>query len=312
LKGGTEVKKEDVIGVLAERIIANLPAIKGIQLPIPRIPKAGKFDEEEFVLLISDIQIGHKTHTFNLEVAKKRCETLIKGLAKITAIHRASHPVRNINLFLLGDNIHNETIGRFLDLDEFDVVVKKQVFEGAIPILSRIIAFCAANFRQVRIWAVRGNHGNMGKFAATTTNFDDVVYEFLRSEFRNQKNVEFHLTDNFYQVAKVMNTRFLLVHGDNIRMWMNIPSYGITQRLMRWQGSIQNFDVMVLGHFHNFVHQDWNDKEFIVNGTWVTDDDYIRKTIGLTGSCVQVLLSVHPRQGITFTRRIRLTNGGEK
>jgi hypothetical protein len=28
--------------------------------------------------------------------------------------------------------------------------------------------------------------------------------------------------------------------------------------------------------------------------------------MGLTGSCVQVLMSVHPRQGITFTRKIKL------
>jgi len=302
--------KQELITAIAEKIIKEMPVIERQALKVPHIPKAGRFDEEEFVLLISDIQIGHKTKTFNLEVAKKRCETLIHGLSRITQIHRASHPVKNINLFLLGDLIHNETIGRFLDLDEFDVVVKKQVFGGAIPILSRIISFCAQNFEKVNIWTCRGNHGNMGKFAATSTNFDDVIYEFLRSEFKNQPNVYFHLTENFFQVAKVFNTRFLITHGDTIRMWMNIPSYGITQRLMRWQGSIEKFDVLVLGHFHSFAHMEWNDKEFIVNGTWVTDDDWVRKTIGLTGSCSQVLLSVHPRQGITFTRRIRL--GGER
>jgi UDP-2,3-diacylglucosamine pyrophosphatase LpxH len=299
--------KQELITAIAEKIRKEIPSVvKTVSLPVPKIPQRGKFDEEEFVLLISDIQIGHKTKTFNIEVAKKRGEILIDRLAKITAIHRASHPVNNINLFLLGDLIHNETIGRFLDLDEFDVVVKKQVFEGAIPIVSRIISFCAQNFRQVNIWTCHGNHGNMGKFAATSTNFDDVIYEFLRSEFKGQKNVHFHLTENFFQIAKVMNTRFLLVHGDNIRMWMNIPTYGITQRLMRWQGSIGQFDVMTLGHFHNFVWEDWNDKEFVVNGTWVTDDDWVRKNMGLTGSCVQVLMSVHPRQGITFTRKIKL------
>jgi predicted phosphodiesterase len=197
-------------------------------------------------------------------------------------------------------------VGRFLSLDELDVVVKKQVFDGAIPLLTRIIAFCAKNFKKVNIWAVRGNHGEMGKFAATTTNFDDVIYEFLRLAFSKQRNVTFHLTDNFFQLAKVLNTRFLLVHGDRIRMWMNIPVYGLTQRLMRWQGSIGNFDVMVTGHFHNFCHIDWNDKELIVNGTWVTDDDWVRHNMGLLGSCAQVLLSVHPRRGITVTRKIKL------
>jgi UDP-2,3-diacylglucosamine pyrophosphatase LpxH len=300
--------KQELVSVLAEKIRKEIPeVVKAVSFPVPKWNKFGRFDEEEFVLVVSDIQIGHKTKTFNIEVAKKRAEVLIERLAKITAIHRASHPVQNIHLFLLGDNIHNETIGRFLDLDEFDVVVKKQVFDGAIPILSRLIAFCVQTFKKVDVWAVRGNHGNMGKFAATTTNFDDVIYEFLRSEFRNQKNCVFHLTDNFFQIATVMGHRFLLAHGDNIRMWMNIPIYGITQRLMRWQGSIGQFEAMVLGHFHNFTWTDWNDKQFIVNGTWVTDDDWVVKNIGLSGSCVQVLFSVHPKQGITFVRKIKLT-----
>jgi hypothetical protein len=150
--------KQELITAIAEKIRKEIPSVvKSISLPVPKIPQRGKFDEEEFVLLISDIQIGHKTKTFNIEVAKKRGEILIEGLAKITAIHRASHPVNNINLFLLGDNLHNETLGRFLNLDEFDVVVKKQVFDGAIPIISRLISFCARNFKQVNIWAVRGN-----------------------------------------------------------------------------------------------------------------------------------------------------------
>lgn len=150
--------KQELIAAIAEKIRKEIPSVvKTVSLPVPKIPQRGKFDEEEFVLLISDIQIGHKTKTFNIEVAKKRGEILIERLAKITAIHRASHPVNNINLFLLGDNLHNEILGRFLNLDEFDVVVKKQVFEGAIPILSRIISFCAQNFKQVNVWAVRGN-----------------------------------------------------------------------------------------------------------------------------------------------------------
>jgi predicted phosphodiesterase len=298
--------KHEIISALAEKIIAGIKKFPPIDVSPAKIKQGGRFDEEEFILLVSDLQAGHKTKTFNLSVLKERGKILVDRLLKITAIHRASHPVRNINLFLLGDNIHNETIGRFLGLDEFDGVVMSQIWDGAMPVLSHLIASCAKNFEKVKVYCVRGNHGNMGKLAATTTNFDDVIYHFLRLQFKEAKNVEFRIADNFYQIVRVKNTKFMLTHGDSIKMWMNIPSYGIVQRLMRWQGSTEQFDVLVLGHFHNFWHGDWNDKEFIVNGTFVTDDDWVRKNMGLSGSCVQTLLSVHERQGITFTRKIKL------
>lgn len=300
------MKKSELICLLAEKIIQEVKKLPPIRVSPSKISSSGRFDEEEFVLLVSDLQAGHKTQTFNFKVLQERGRLLVDRLLKITAIHRASHPVKNINLFFLGDNIHNETIGRFLSLDELEDVVMSQIWEGAIPVLSNLIASCAKNFEKVKVFCVRGNHGDLGKLAATSTNFDDVIYHFLRLQFQPTKNVEFHIAKNFYQVVKVKNTRFMLTHGDSIRMWMNIPSYGITQRLMRWQGSTEPFDVLVLGHFHNFWVGDWNDKEFIVNGTFVTDDDWVRKNIGLSGSCAQVLLSVHERQGITFIRKIKL------
>ena len=76
----------------------------------------------------------------------------------------------------------------------------------------------------------------------------------------------------------------MLAHGDQIPMYLNIPAYGITQRLMRWQGSVGDFDVLILGHFHNFVQMDWNDKQFFVNGTFVTDDAWVQQKLGLKGS----------------------------
>ena len=75
---------------------------------------------------------------------------------------------------------------------------------------------------------------------------------------------------------------------------------------MRWQGSLGNFNTLVLGHFHLFCVMDWNDKNFVINGTFVTDDEWVQHNLGLDGSCCQVLMSVHPRKGITFYRKVLL------
>lgn len=295
---------ERVVNTLLETAKTMQPT--QIKVKAPSIPSKGRFDEEEFVLVISDLQAGHKTKTFNFEVLRRRMEKLVQTTIKIATIHRRAHPVRNLNIFLLGDLIQSERIGYLISIDELEAELKVQLFDVAIPLLMGAIQKLAENFAEVRIYAVRGNHGADGRFAATNTNWDDVAYYFLKAAFQATKHIQFTIADNFYLIARVYNTKFMLAHGDQIQMYMNIPIYGVTQRLMRWQGSVEDFDVLVLGHFHNFVYMDWNDKQFIINGTFVTDDAWVQKRLGLKGSCSQVLFGVHPKVGISFIRKIYL------
>ena len=134
-------------------------------------------------------------------------------------------------------------------------------------------------------------------------------YLFLEQRFRDTPHIKFHIATNFYQVAEVEGFKFLLVHGDDIRSWMNLPWYGITQRLMRWYQSICHFDYLCLGHFHSYANFEWNNTEVIMNGTFVTDDAYALKKIGMGGSPRQVLFSVHPKWGVVFMRKIFLEGG---
>jgi hypothetical protein len=53
----------------------------------------------------------------------------------------------------------------------------------------------------------------------------------------------------------VENTRFLLIHGNGIRMMRRTPFYGIEDRVVLEQANRQNtpteFDILCLGHFHH-------------------------------------------------------------
>jgi len=138
------------------------------------------------------------------------------------------------------------------------------------------------------------------------TNWDEIAYHFLKSRFRDFKNIEFTIAERFFQFVDVMGWKFLLVHGDQIPMFLNIPIYGVTTRSMRWQQTLGHFDILTLGHFHNFTAFDWNDSQIIINGTFVTDDEWVAKVLGLKGSCSQTLMSVHPKKGVTFMSKIQL------
>lgn len=133
-----------------------------------------------------------------------------------------------------------------------------------------------------------------------------MAYQFLAYAFRNSEHVVFHLTDNFYQITEVEGWKFLITHGDQIKMHLNLPWYSLTTKAMRWLGSIGDFNFMVVGHFHVFSHIHWNNIEILTNGTFVTDDEWVKKVLGLSGSCCQILTSVHPRRGLAFVRAIQL------
>jgi UDP-2,3-diacylglucosamine pyrophosphatase LpxH len=299
--------RPEEISHVADRLIAAIPrVVQPVGLVRKNEIRNGRGDDETFLLLISDLQTGHKTKTYNTAVLKERMKTLVGSVLKITDLHRKGHPVHNLEVCMLGDMIHSEMVGRSVSLDELECVVKEQVFDHAIPVLSDALYTLGKEYDHVNVRCVRGNHGSQGKFQATTTNWDDVVYRFLEREFSSNKRICFQIADNFYQLVKIKQSIFCLTHGDSIRMHLTIPHYGITQRLMRWQGSVGDFDYLVLGHFHNFTWSDWNECQYIVNGTFATDDDWVKKTLGLKGSCVQVLGGVHERRGLTFIRRIVL------
>lgn len=305
--------KESLISEISQRIIdyAETNALEPIRKPPAaepiQIDGDALFDEETFVLVISDLQAGHRTHSFNFEVLKERMYNLVKRTIRITALHRRSHPVRHLEVFLLGDLIHGERVGKTVNLDELEDVVKVQLFDVVIPLLEWALEELARNFETVNVRCVRGNHGKVSKFNATTTNWDDIAYYFLRSRFRDFDNMQIHIAPNFYQMVDILGWKFLIAHGDQIPMYLNIPIYGLTNRAMRWQKSIGTFDVLVVGHFHSFATFDWNQDLIVINGTFVTDDDWVTKTLGLSGSCCQTLMSIHENKGVTFVRKVQLT-----
>jgi len=308
------MKNGNIAAEIVDRLIDYAKSNKcdPLRLPPSKVPitvSDTDFEPETFVLLISDLQAGHLTETFNFDVLKDRMHKLVERTLRITALHRKSHAIPTLEIFLLGDLVHGENVGHTVDLNELEDTVKVQMYDVVIPLLEWAIAEFAQNFAQVNIRCVRGNHGRVSKVNAITTNWDDMCYYTLRSIFRQVDNVKFSIAKRFFQHVNVNGTRFLLAHGDQINMYLNIPLYGLTNRSMRWQDTLGRFDVMTVGHFHNFAQMDWNHTQIIVNGCFVTDDEWVAKVLGLSGSCSQTLMSVHPKKGITFTSKIHLTDG---
>lgn len=301
------IKTEDALVLLDTIVGKSVKAIRKQYIPKIKIEQ-GKGDEEELVLLYSDLQIGVKTPSTNMKIIGERANRLAEAVIKIVTLQRNAIEIKKLNIFMMGDMIQSEDIISKIDLDALECVINKQIFEGAVPITEKFLLTIAPYFPDgIDVWCVPGNHGNLGKMNAVTTNWDTFIYKVLKALTANYTNIRWHIEDEkFYQMVDVMSKRFLITHGDCIPRYLNIPVYGITQRLMRWQGSLGDFDYLCMGHFHTPIRMDWNHTEYIINGCFVSEDQWVLKVIGMSTSPAQVLFGVHPRKGVSFYYKLKL------
>jgi len=152
-----------------------------------------------------------------------------------------------------------------------------------------------------------GNHGRIGMKGENDPmdNLDFLVYKWIEERMANYQNVEVNVAETWWMVVERMNTRFALIHGDDIRNWMTIPFYGAERSEARMQRLLRiNFNYYLIGHHH----QSAEFSNIIMNGTWVGGSELSLKSMQLGGLPTQRLFSIHPNFGITWSRDIRLVD----
>ena len=274
------------------------------EFTIKEIKHEGK-EEEQACLVISDVHVGKKTKTYNTNVFKQRLDKLIKSVIRITELLRNGYKIDTLNIIFSGDIVDGEGIYPTQSL-HIDQSVLKQVFQTGLPEFSKQIIFLSRFFKKINIHCTKGNHGRSGKFADESSNWDLAFYEACKTATQNYKNIEWNISYDWNHKFKIYDWKFLLVHGNQIKMQLNIPHYGVTSKGMRWQGSTGKFDYLIMGHFHSAQMCEWNDFEYFMNGTFSTNDEFSEEVIGLMGSVKQLFFGVHSRKGVSWRYKIGL------
>lgn len=283
-------------------------AVTPLQFTPPKPVSFGKEkgDEEQAVLMLSDWHLGEKNSKYNLRIARQRIERLMNSTMLITALHRKVYPVKILNIFWLGDIVSGESIFPSQP-HEIEVGVVDQIFQSVPCVVEQLARLCGF-FQEVRCTTVNGNHGRLGKFANKLSNFDRVFYETMRAATTGIPNLNWDITPDWHFQTRVLSTRFLGIHGSQIKIHLNLPWYGLTTRAGRWAitEGLGGFDIMVLGHFHSSSRIRWNNKIILTNGTLVDGDEFALEKMGLESSQCQWFFGVHPRQGLTWSYEIHL------
>jgi hypothetical protein len=276
-------------------------------------PKADRRTKKPEVALLhlSDWQIGKVTDTFNSEVARKRLRELGRKVAKLTAIERADHPVRECHAMLGGDMLEGTAIfpGQAHLVDSTLFAQTFQARDAVVELVRHLLSV----FETVHCWEEPGNHGRLGRKGDYTAedNQDIMVYRLARevlAEHEQTGRLVWHETQGWHSIVEIGDYRGLLVHGDEIRSFGGqTPAFGIGRKVAAWAADvIEPFHDCYMGHWHQPLviplPNGW--RRTFVNPSIESDNTYANEFVGANGYPGQRLNFIDPARGRVTTERI--------
>lgn len=298
-----EMKERVMFELLKDAVLTATSKLDFSDYQEPNPYPSGQRNPETQVALLSDVHIGRVTTDFDSRVCEARFRYYMRKLVRIADLHREAYPIDELYLFVLGDIIDNEVLFP-TQPHEIEMPVFDQV-RDITQIATEEIVGLAQHYEKVHVVAVPGNHGRVGRYHDPVTNWDNLFYLLLESALRTHPRIETRIParrEDWWMVQEVRSHKFLLHHGDSIRMWQNIPLYGIIQRAMRWKGSIpDDWEYMTLGHFHvPDSGMKWNEFEILMNGTLLSGDNFALRNLGLESGTAQITFGVNEHHGVTW------------
>lgn len=308
--------------VIRRHIIGLTQSVEDAELP-PWLASPIKMSDSPGVpvLFLSDLHWGEQVfpsqingvNKYNLEIAHKRMDALAAASVRLLNIISAKMDYPGIVIPLGGDmisgNIH----------DELTATNELATMPTVLDLFGKLASFIlhmADVFGFVFLPAVPGNHGrNTTKSWHKDrhhTSFDWLLYCFLAKHFENDKRIRFYIPDGPDAYFKLYNTRFLLTHGDQFRGGDGMIGAlgpiirGDHKKRSRNTQIDMDYDVMLLGHWHQYVHL----TRLIVNGSLKGYDEYAYGNNFGYESPQQALFTVHPKYGITFRMPVLLDREG--
>jgi len=284
-------------------VVINLPPVE-LREYIPG--KVGKGNPETQVVVLGDGHAGEKTPSYNKEVYKRRLDTLFQSTMTINALHRNLYPLNDLVVLDVGDNVQGENPFQGSTIGAVEMGAVEQVYDLALPTLINLLCSFKQEFRTVKFYGVRGNHGKYSRTAPRTSNWDLALYRALASA-KLPKGIEINYSDDFKALVDIEGFRFFVFHGDQSSATMGIPYFALTRKVRSWYSSFGHFNYAVCGHFHkeDFLRIDSRVK-LLINGALVTDDPFALEVVGTSSIPTHWTFGVHRRHGITWLYALTL------
>lgn len=262
------------------------------------------------VLFLSDLHFDEVVepsqvefvNEYNREIATKRIRAVFNNaLDLLTKKLKAKYAGAVVALGgdLLSGNIHEE-------LAETNEATILESILALTDLLHAGLTQMVEEFGKLYVPCVVGNHGRIHKKPRAKfrvqQNYEWIIYQLLAQRFASDKRVTFEIPESTDVTFKVFGTTFLLTHGDQFKGGSGISGIftplmlGASRKLKRQQAVQKPFDVLMVGHFHSYIHTN----SLIVNGTTKGLDEYAYQMNFGYEEPQQALWLVHEHRGITI------------
>lgn len=276
------IKEFSKIHTLIDDIINKITPFKSNKkLNIIQKPKTKKHNS--CVINLSDVHVGKNIESseiggvssFNNEIVKNRLESYLNTILEKIQEHKSE----KIYINMIGDIIDNDSIYKGQVNFISDQVVDQILY--AIELLEEFILKIKENTKlPIELHCVYGNHGRRGRKGEFKyyNNFDYLIYKILERRFKLVENIKFEIPITWFDRYNIYGNKILIMHGDDIRSWMNIPYYGIERASVKFSQALQEFyDIIILGHFHTASSITLQGRDIILNGSFDGGDIFSLK-----------------------------------
>lgn len=252
--------------------------------------------------MVSASEIGG-VNEYNLKIGQERARTFITVAIDLLRNHIKGGKYPGVVFILGGDMLSGDIHEELQQTNEIETM---PALLNLLGVLSWSITALADEFGKVFVPCVTGNHGRTSRKPRAKrrnhTNYDWLLYQLLSARFQGDSRVTFLIPEGPDAYYRIYNTRYLLTHGDQFRGGdgmigaLGPISRGDKKKRSRNVQTDKSFDVMLLGHWHQYIHLG----RFIVNGTLKGYDEYADQNNFDVEPAQQAMWITHPDRGITF------------
>ena len=262
-------------------------------------------------LFISDVHFGevvkpeqiNGVNAFNNTIARERIRHTFKTAIELTKKYLFK-PHYDGFICALGGDILSGSIHEEL-AETNDLSVNRAILD-ITNLMIEGIGWVADEFGRVFVPCVAGNHGRQHKKPRfkykMENNYEWLVYQYLSMHFKKDDRVTFYIPDAPDAQWSCYGRTYNLNHGDQFKGGTGIAGLfsplmlGMARKQKKQNAIGQPFDVMLNGHWHQYIHTD----SLIVNGSIKGYDEYANGLNLPFEPPQQALWISHPSKRETF------------
>lgn len=282
-KSNSKLRKEnkailDYLEMTEDLIESVSEVIKSSEIKKVKLPKVAKNKKKKNMgveLFISDVHVGLKTKTYNLEVCEKRVSKYTEDAIKDIQRHEKEYNISKIHINFAGDLIQGENLHGADSQHSCEFSDARQMAESIRLFFYKVVLPVAKLGHKVDIIGIAGNHDrqskdrpitNAGERYLTYTIYKSMELLCIQSGLTN---VSWDIPLKEYTYFDMFGHNFIVEHGHAKGIQPN--SNALEKQLLKRANQLGIIAKGIrIGHFHTSVVS--NNGRHIVGPSPVSDD----------------------------------------